>query len=297
MNWSRQIDGYCERMGPEYWAEPWNAVTNGAFIIAAGIALFLALRRGRLDGPVGWLISLVAIIGVGSFLFHTHATVWAAIMDTTPILIFILSYFAISLRCYVGFGWGRCLGLMMCFLVLLVGTSVVLRFGLETASIAVNSLSETTEENYVREAGGVAVMLVLVPLAGYLVLRSLLGLSFGKSLMALIGAAIVIALVSTLAMAVMPEVFPGMRSYLPALLGLAAVGFWLHTKDHPAGRWMLAVAAIFLVSLTLRAVDEPFCGEITRGTHWLWHILNGVVLGLLTVAVILHGRNPRAETA
>ena len=46
------IDIYCERVGPEFWSEPVNAVTNGAFIIAGIVALVLAMRARRLDGPV-----------------------------------------------------------------------------------------------------------------------------------------------------------------------------------------------------------------------------------------------------
>jgi hypothetical protein len=30
------------------------------------------------------------------------------------------------------------------------------------------------------------------------------------------------------------------------------------------------------------------------GTHWIWHLLNGVVLGSLTVALIRHGRRPES---
>lgn len=106
MDWTRRIDGYCERTGPEFWAEPVNAATNGAFLLAALIALALALRRGRIDGPVVWLICLMAVIGVGSFLFHTFATAWAALADTGPIGLFILSYFAIAMNRFAGLGWG-----------------------------------------------------------------------------------------------------------------------------------------------------------------------------------------------
>ena len=35
MDWSAPIDAYCERLGPQFWAEPVNAATNGAFLIAA----------------------------------------------------------------------------------------------------------------------------------------------------------------------------------------------------------------------------------------------------------------------
>ena len=40
-----RIDAYCERLGPAFWAEPVNALTNAAFPIAA----WVAWRRWRGD--------------------------------------------------------------------------------------------------------------------------------------------------------------------------------------------------------------------------------------------------------
>lgn len=222
MDLNQQIlSGYCERaMDPGFWAEPLNAITNGAFIIAAMIALMMAIRARRLDGPVIWLIMLTAVIGTGSFLFHTLATRWAAIADVAPIMLFILSYFTISMRCFAGYSWGKSLLLTVGFL----GALVVLSFVMNT------------------------------------VLRPLIG---------------------------------GSVSYVPALLSLAAVGLWLNGRGHPAGLWLVAVAGIFTLSLTARAVDLPFCNAMPHGIHWLWHILNGVVLGTLTIALIRHGDRQR----
>ncbi|WP_366524500.1 ceramidase domain-containing protein [uncultured Tateyamaria sp.] len=77
----RQIDGYCERLGPHYWAEPINAVTNAAFVLAA-----LIMWRRSAGLPLGRaLAAVLGVIGVGSYLFHTHAQVWAAIVDVLPI--------------------------------------------------------------------------------------------------------------------------------------------------------------------------------------------------------------------
>lgn len=219
MEWAhRQIDGYCERTSPEFWAEPINAVTNGAFILAAIICLVAAIRRDRLDGPVIWLVGLLTVIGIGSFLFHTFATVWAAIADTAPIMLFILSYFTIAMRCFGGYGWGRSVLLTLGFIAVLVGLSWVLN----------------------------------------MVLRDLIG---------------------------------GSVSYVPALLAIWAVGFWLKARSHSAGVWLLVTGAVFTVSLTARAIDYPLCQTLPMGTHWAWHVLNAVVLGTLTMAVILHGRN------
>ncbi len=64
-----RIDAYCERLGPGFWAEPVNALTNAAFVLAA----ILMWRRWP-EEPLCRALSLVlGVIGVGSFLFHTVA--------------------------------------------------------------------------------------------------------------------------------------------------------------------------------------------------------------------------------
>lgn len=222
MDWDRVIDGYCERMGPGFWAEPVNAVTNAAFLIAAAVTLILALRAGRMDGPVAWLVALMATIGVGSFLFHTFATVWAAMADTGPIGLFILSYFAIAMNRFGGFSWGWSVALMLLFL---------LGMGLLSWAFRVT----------------------IGPYVG------------------------------------------GSQSYFPAFLALLGVGLWLRARSHPAGAWLAAAAGVFAVSLTLRTIDQPLCEAWPVGTHFAWHLLNAVVLGMLTVAVITHGSVPRGR--
>ncbi|MGC3936195.1 ceramidase domain-containing protein [Roseobacter sp. EG26] len=102
MDWLHHIDGYCERMGPEYWAEPVNALTNLAFIVSA----LWMWRRSRGVAAARLLCALLFIIGLGSFLFHTHAQVWAAMADTVPILLFILLYLFVINKDVVGLsGW------------------------------------------------------------------------------------------------------------------------------------------------------------------------------------------------
>lgn len=108
MSWSDQIFRYCERgQDGAFWAEPFNAASNGAFIIAAIIAaVVLASRPDAAKRMAPWLlIFLVAIIGVGSFLFHTYATRWASYADTVPIGIFMLAYLMYALRAYLRLNW------------------------------------------------------------------------------------------------------------------------------------------------------------------------------------------------
>lgn len=108
MDWSEKIYSYCERgSNPAFWAEPFNALSNAAFLIAALLALIAwtrqsATRRGFTEFA---LVALVAIIGIGSFLFHTYATRWSAIADTGPIGLFMFVYCGYALRRFAGLPW------------------------------------------------------------------------------------------------------------------------------------------------------------------------------------------------
>ena len=123
MSWSDQVFRYCERAAdPQFWAEPFNALSNIAFLIAAGLALaerarlraarlsHRASRRGADDFLIVLLIGLVAAIGVGSFLFHSLATRWARFADVAPIGLFMATYLVFALRCFLGLAW-RTVGL------------------------------------------------------------------------------------------------------------------------------------------------------------------------------------------
>lgn len=101
MDLMRQLDGYCERLDASFWSEPINAITNAAFLIAAVIMW----RRSAGIGEARFLAAVLFAIGVGSFLFHTFATVWAVILDVTPILIYTLTYFWLTGRDYFGLSW------------------------------------------------------------------------------------------------------------------------------------------------------------------------------------------------
>lgn len=109
IDWTRAIDGYCERLGPGYWAEPLNALSNAAFLIAA---YWMWRRLGGERLPLARaLCALLAAIGIGSYLFHTHATRWASVADMVPIGVFILAYlFAANLHFWRWPAWLAALG-------------------------------------------------------------------------------------------------------------------------------------------------------------------------------------------
>ncbi len=198
----RQIDGYCERLGPDYWAEPVNAVTNAAFLIAA----FVMWRRVRGQGmPLAvLLVVILAAIGVGSYLFHTHAQVWAAVVDVAPILLFILVYiFAINRDVWHLNTW-RAFGLTALFFPYAAATVPVFR---------------------------------LIP-------------GLGDS-----------------------------AGYAPVPLLILIYAVLLRHRAPKTALGLAVGACVLIVSITFRSLDVPLCGVWPVGTHFLWHVLNGVMLG------------------
>jgi hypothetical protein len=105
------VDLYCERLSAGFWAEPVNALTNVAFLVAALLAArALAGRTALVSGPV-LLVALMALIGLGSFAFHTLATRGAALLDVIPIGLFVGSALVLLGRRGLRWGWLASFGL------------------------------------------------------------------------------------------------------------------------------------------------------------------------------------------
>ena len=204
------IDLYCERVGPGLFAEPLNALSNVAFLIAAWTAWSLARRTQAVSAGIWMLIVLSIVIATGSALFHTFVTAWARILDEVPILLF-----------------------QLCYLWLYMRRIMAQRPELAAASIA-----------------------------GYLA-AAFLGRQF-------------------------PLLLNGSLVYAPALVLMLGLGLY-HFLQHKAGRrLLLAATGVFLISLVFRSIDQAVCPYVPIGTHFLWHILNGVVLYLSMRALILN---------
>ena len=208
--WTEQIIAYCERTDFGFWAEPVNAVTNAAFLIAA--AFVWPMTRGL---PLARALAVIlALIGVGSFLWHTFATRWAGLSDVLPILGFILLYLFAATRDYLGARpWVA---------------------GLVTA--------------------------LFLPYAA----------AFAWAL---------------------GQVVPGLganAAYLSVAVLIAGYGVWL--RDTVTGRGLLIGAGILLLSLGARIADDLVCPAFGIGTHFLWHILNGIMLGWMIRVYVRHPR-------
>ncbi|GGO77689.1 hypothetical protein GCM10011348_07820 [Marinobacterium nitratireducens] len=196
------LDEYCERLSPGLLGEPFNALSNLAFFVAAWALWRLARREGGFGVEGGLLLVLLLCIGTGSSLYHTFATAWARWMDVIPILLFQLWFLWIYARVEIGLSRGWSVALL----------------GLFLAAGALMYLDPT------------------------LLNRSIL--------------------------------------YLPALLFLTGLGFW-HCR-HGREPWLLLQAsATLLLSLTFRTLDLELCAALPVGTHFPWHLLNGLVLYLV----------------
>jgi len=114
VDWFSQIDIYCERTDFSYWSEPLNALTN--FFYLAG-AIWAWWRNPEPEVRINRVLAvLLGLIAIGSYLFHTHATVWASTADVVPIALFILVYLFAVNRDVIGMRWWLALGATLLFI-------------------------------------------------------------------------------------------------------------------------------------------------------------------------------------
>jgi Ceramidase len=86
----------------------------------------------------------------------------------------------------------------------------------------------------------------------------------------------------------------GSMAYLPALGALIVIGMLLAERHHRAAPYVIWAAVLFTVSIILRSLDMAFCDQVVIdgrnvGTHFIWHLLNTVVLFLLLRASLEAG--------
>jgi hypothetical protein len=116
------VDLYCERLSTAFWAEPVNALSNLAFLLAAYFLWRLPLPQGRSTVAMSRILMLmVAVIGVGSFLFHTVAQRWALFADVIPISVYQVLFLAFYLRKVARRNWLVTLGWVLFFFVVTYG--------------------------------------------------------------------------------------------------------------------------------------------------------------------------------
>ncbi len=235
LNWHDKIDEYCERTDFSFWAEPVNAITNLAIIFAGIMALRLYYKQFPLHNKrhrpnVLILIALVIMIGIGSFLYHTTATIWAGYADVLPIIAFIYLFHAVFLRRILAMRYRYVLMYVLAFFLLSITLMGVL--GQSMAKLGI-----INQNNIL--------------------------LWFNK------------------------DMLNGSIGYIPALASFLIVWVSMLILKRPGTRRFRLAAIIFVCSVTFRSIDMNICSIFPIGTHFLWHILNSVVLYILLSLVIL----------
>lgn len=204
------VDLYCERLGPGLWAEPINAFTNLAFIIAAASSWYLAEKQNRLSVETWALIGLMAAIGLGSFLFHTFATNLTRVFDVLPILFYQIA-----------------------FLIFYAREIIRMRDSLLTAVV-------------------------------------------------------VIYLIAALGGRQFPYILNGLLIYGPAFILLLMLGVYHYNNAKNQRGLLLLATGVFCTSLFFRTIDMAMCPYFPIGTHFLWHLFNGLLVYLTFKALLLN---------
>lgn len=84
-----------------------------------------------------------------------------------------------------------------------------------------------------------------------------------------------------------PDPLNGSGQYAPALIALAAFAGFTWVRRMPIRGPMLAATLAFLAALFFRSIDLGVCAAFPLGTHFLWHLLNGLVVGLMLRAMLM----------
>jgi hypothetical protein len=83
------------------------------------------------------------------------------------------------------------------------------------------------------------------------------------------------------------HVLHGALVYTPGLIVVLVLGVF-HARERRAARFTLLTAAgIYLAALFFRTIDNEVCSVLTIGTHFLWHLLIGLVTYLAMRCLIL----------
>jgi hypothetical protein len=132
-----------------------------------------------------------------------------------------------------------------------------------------------------------AILADVIPIAvfiyGYLLLALVRFLHFRVVMAAAIVGAFAIC-AQTLSSLAPPRLLNGSVGYLPALIALIAVA--LAASEQGVRRNLGLAALVFAISLAFRTADMAICPMVPLGSHFVWHILNAVVLYMLLQTAI-----------
>ena len=144
-------------------------------------------------------------------------------------------------------------------------------------------------------ANGITLYADVLPIIAFILLLNWYVLTRFLDVRAMMALAVLVAFylvagaLTGFAPASLREATNGTIGYLPAFLGLLFFGGWLSRRGHAAARHMYWAAGLFVVSACFRSVDMALCADVPIGTHFLWHSLNSLVLGVLLAGVARYG--------
>jgi hypothetical protein len=122
------IDLYCERVGPGLWAEPFNVLSNAAYLVVAWALWREVTRHAATSDRQARVLALLPLaIAVGSSSFHLFATSWARRMDEAPILAFELLFLWMFARRRLGWP-AELVAVGVCAFALAVGAGKLVHF-------------------------------------------------------------------------------------------------------------------------------------------------------------------------
>lgn len=104
-------NNYCERLSDVIWAEPINALSNGAFLVSA-FAVHSLLKKHKLGGYYAILPFQLGIVTLGSLLWHTVRNPFSQILDGGLLYIFIATLVLFLLKLLSGRWVFACMGVV-----------------------------------------------------------------------------------------------------------------------------------------------------------------------------------------
>jgi hypothetical protein len=84
---------------------------------------------------------------------------------------------------------------------------------------------------------------------------------------------------------------PGLGSsagYAPVPVLILLYAWLLRRRAPVTARGLAAGAGLLGLSLVFRTLDQPFCAVWPMGTHFLWHLLNALMLGWMINIYVAH---------
>jgi hypothetical protein len=126
----------------------------------------------------------------------------------------------------------------------------------------------------------------------YVAASRVVGVQPGPVVGSLLVAGVVVVVVFVSATDPSPAIPPptdplnGSGQYAPALLALAGVTAFAWIRGLPTRGLLLAATLAFLAALTFRTIDLRVCADVPLGTHFLWHLLNGLLVGLILMVML-----------